>query len=154
MFIERVIGDAELSRRGSLAAGSSQVQITGSPKRARRDIYSDYRLSCHPRLQPIGDDERKPRSLSRILEGVPLGPPPPSSLPPHHRWNGEHNGSEKRDEPRVALSERARQESIQRSSSFCSTRIRGSDILPPSGPRLLHSLRSTDVRELCRSVSI
>lgn len=151
MFVERVIGDAELSRRGSLAAGSSQVQITGSPKRARRDIYSDYRLSCHPRLQPIGDDERKPRSLSRILEGVPLGPPPPSP----HTIDGTENATGARKETSHALlSRRARQESTQRSSSFCSTRIRGSDILPPSGPRLLHSLRSTDVRELCRSVSI
>lgn len=150
MFVERVIGDAELSWRESLAAGSSRVQITGSPKRARRDIYFGYWLSCHPRLQPIGDDERKPRFLSRTLGGVPR---PSPSLPP---IDGTENTTGARKETSHALlsPRRARQESTQRSSSFCSTRIRGSDILPPSGPRLLHSLRSTDVRELCRTVSI
>lgn len=119
MLVGRIIGDAGDYRGEDLAAGSSRVQITGNPKRARRDIYSGCRLSCHPRLLTI--DRRRQAKIA-----ISLAYSRESSLALRRR-DEERNGSEKRRATRCSLSLSLLGEHVksvsQRSSSFCATRI-------------------------------
>lgn len=84
MFVERVIGDAELSRRGSLAAGSSQVQITGGTQNAREEIFIptiDFLATrAYNRSAMTSENRDLSRVFSRASLSAPLPPPPSPSM--------------------------------------------------------------------------